>query len=105
MDEDGGVVLVANAWSKWAGKSLMETESLFSQQFMLQQRMEDLCQEMITVLCVQRSYLQNMSTSVKRLLLNLLFTHIPHRGGPLDTRMAQQTWKQQGQRWRRQGVV
>ena len=57
---DRGEVLATNAGSKgyWAGKSSMETETLFSQQFILQQRMEDLCQEMISLFGVQRLYLQ-----------------------------------------------
>ena len=45
----------------------METETLFSQQFILQQRMEDLHQEMISLFGVQRSYLRNMNTNVKRI--------------------------------------
>jgi hypothetical protein len=66
---DRGVALAANAGSEgyWAGKSSMETETLFSQQFILQQRMEDLRQEMISLFGVQRSYLRNMNTNVKRI--------------------------------------
>jgi hypothetical protein len=64
---DGGVALAANAGSRgyWASKSSMETETLFSQQFILQQRMDDLYQEMISLFGVQISYLQNMNTNVK----------------------------------------
>jgi hypothetical protein len=35
---------------------------------MLQQKMEDLHQEMISVFGVQRSYLRNLNTSVKRII-------------------------------------
>jgi hypothetical protein len=35
--------------------SSMETETLFSQQFILQQKVEDLCQEMISLFGIQRS--------------------------------------------------
>ena len=66
---DRGAVSAANAGSEgyWAGKSSMETETLFSQQFILQQRMEDLHQEIISLFGVQRSYLRNMNTNVKRI--------------------------------------
>jgi hypothetical protein len=59
VDVDGGAAQATNAGSEWAGKSPMETKPLFSQQFMLQQRMKDLHQEMISLFSVQRSYLQN----------------------------------------------
>ena len=51
----------------WAGKSSMETETLFLQQFILQPRMKALCQEMISLFGVQRSYLRNMNTNVNRI--------------------------------------
>ena len=52
-----GVAAAANVGSEeyWAGKSSMETETLFSQQFILQQRMEDFCHKMISLFGVQRS--------------------------------------------------
>ncbi len=61
---DRGVAPAANAGSKgyWASKSSMETETLFLQQFILQQRMEDLRQEMISLFGLQRLYLQSMNT-------------------------------------------
>mgnify|MGYP006188924653 CR=1 FL=1 len=64
-----GVAPAANAGSNgsWAGKSSIEVETLFSQQFILQQRMEDLRQEIISLFGVERSYLRNMNTSVKRI--------------------------------------
>ena len=68
VDVEGGVAPATNAGSNgsWAGKSSIEVETLFLQQFILQQRMEDLCQEIISLFGVQRSYLHNMNTSVKR---------------------------------------
>ena len=69
MDVEVGVAPATNAGSNgsWAGKSSIEVETLFSQQFILQQRMEDLRQEIISLFGVQRSYLRNMNTSVKHI--------------------------------------
>jgi len=69
MDVEVGVVPATNAGSNgsWVGKSSIEVETLFLQQFILQQRMEDLRQEIISLFGVQRSYLRNMNTSVKRI--------------------------------------
>lgn len=51
---DREAVLTANARVKgyWDGMSSMETETLFSQKFILRHRMEDLFQEMISLLSV-----------------------------------------------------
>ena len=64
---DGGVAPATNAESEghWAGKS--EVELLFSQQFQMQQRIEDLHEEMNNLFTVQKLYLQNMNTNVKRI--------------------------------------
>ena len=51
----------------WAGKSALETEVLFSQQFQLQQRLEDLRQEIINLFGGQQRYLQHMNTNVRRI--------------------------------------
>ena len=66
---EGGVAPATNAGSNGscAGKSSIEVETLFLQQFILQQRMEDLRQEIISLFGVQRSYLRNMNTNVKRI--------------------------------------
>lgn len=69
-EEDGGrVVPAANAGSDWPGKcgSSLDMDTLFSQQYILQQRMEDLRQEMISLFGVQRAFLRNMNTNVKRI--------------------------------------
>ena len=64
---DGGVAPATNAGSEgyWAGKS--EVELLFLQQFQMQQRIEDLREEMNNLFTVQKLYLQNMNTNVKRI--------------------------------------
>ena len=65
---DRGAVLATNAGSQgyWAGKS--EVELLFSQQFQIQQRIEDLHEEMNNMFTVQKLYLQIMDTNVKRIV-------------------------------------
>jgi hypothetical protein len=77
---DGGVAPATNAGSEgyWAGKS--EVELLFSQQFQMQQRIEDLCEEMNNLFTVQKLYLRKMNTNVKGLLLKLLSVPILYRG-------------------------
>ncbi len=69
VDVEGGVAPATNAGSNgsWAGKYSIEFKTLFLQQFILHQRMEDLRQEIISLFGVQRSYLRNMNTSVKRI--------------------------------------
>ena len=53
----------------WAGKSSLETEALFSQQFQLQQRLEDLHQEILSLFGHQQPYLQNINTNVWRIAI------------------------------------
>ena len=67
--DEGAVQDTANAGSEdyWSGKSALDTEVLFSQQFQLQQRIEDLCQEMIGLFGGQQRYLKNMTTNVRRI--------------------------------------
>ena len=60
VDVEGGVAPATNAGS---GKS--EVELLFSQQFQIQQRIEDLREEMNNMFTVQKLYLRNMNTNVK----------------------------------------
>ncbi len=53
-----GAALVANAGSVrevWTGMATLDTEALFSQQFQVQQRLEDLRQEMINLFGVQKN--------------------------------------------------
>ena len=75
--DEGAVRDTANAGSEdyWSGKSALDTEVLFSQQFQLQQRLEDLRQEMIGLFGGQQRYLQNMNTNVRRIAMqpNLFF--------------------------------
>jgi hypothetical protein len=77
-EEDGGAIAqgrgaapaaVAGSEDFWVGKSSLDTEALFSQQFQLQQRLEDLRQEMISLFGGQQRYLQNMHTNVKRIAI------------------------------------
>lgn len=51
------------------GMSLLETESLFFQQFQLEQRLEELRQKMISLFGGQQCYLQNMNTNVQRIAI------------------------------------
>ncbi len=83
---DEGVVRdTANAGSEdyWSGKSALDTEVLFSQQFQLQQRLEDLRQEMIGLFRGQQRYLQNMNTNLRRIATQPVLrpvVHSPQRG-------------------------
>ena len=74
-----GVVPATNAGSVgevWTGKATLDTEALFSQQFQVQQRLEDLRQEMINLFGAQKCYLHTMNTNVRRIAVQPIF-----RGG------------------------
>ncbi len=62
-----------------AGKSL-QSEILFSQQFLLQQRLEDLRQELLTSFGDQRRHIQNVSMAVQRIAIQPVVR--PHAGLP-----------------------
>ena len=53
----------------WVGKSTLDTEALFSQQFQLQQRLEDLRHEMINLFGVPKTYLHNMNINLRRIAI------------------------------------
>ena len=67
MVADGGVVPATNTGSEgyWVGKS--EVDILLSQQFQIQQRIEDLHEEINNMFTVHKLYLRNMNTNVKRI--------------------------------------
>jgi hypothetical protein len=65
-------VPAANAWSVgevWIGKATLYTEALFSQQLQVQQRLKDLCQEMINLFGVQKYYLYTMNINLRRIAI------------------------------------
>ena len=70
-----GAALVANAGSVrevWTGKATLDTEALFSQQFQIQQRLEDLRQEMINLFGVQKNYLHTTNTNMRLIAIQLV---------------------------------
>ena len=62
----------------WAGKSALETEVLFSQQFQLQQWVEDLRQESINLFGGQQRYHQHMNTNVRRIAVQPVVHSVAH---------------------------
>ena len=62
----------------WASMSLLDAEALFSQQFQLQQRLEDLHQEMILWFGGQQCYLKNMHTNIRRITIQPVVCPVVH---------------------------
>ncbi len=69
VPNNNGEVMPAKAGPQQGCSKSLDSEILFSQQFLLQQRVEDLRQEILTSFGDQRRHIRNVSSAVKRIAI------------------------------------